>query len=106
MNIEPPGALDWLLLIVMGALAGAVNGLKSFAERGKTERLVVGAVEGATALFVTVTTFLILHSFLPLVAGINVPPLGLIGLSGAVAHIGLRQTIRMVLRMAENATRD
>lgn len=101
MNIEPPGALDWLLLIAVGALAGAVNGLRSFAERGKAERFIVGAMEGATALFVTVTTFLIIHSVFPVVFGVSLPSLGLIGISGAVAHIGLRQTIRMVMRISE-----
>lgn len=101
MNIEPPGAQDWLLLIAMGSLAGAVNGLKSFSERGKTERVIVGAIEGATALFVTITTFLILHSVVPVVFGVVLPPLGLIGISGAVAHIGLRQTVRMVMRLSE-----
>lgn len=101
INIEPPGVWEWIVLVVVGALAGAVNTLRSFAERGTTQAVIVGAVEGATALFVTVTTFLILHSFLPVLAGINVPSLGLIGLAGAIAHIGLRQTIRMVLRVVE-----
>jgi hypothetical protein len=101
MNIEPPGVGDWILLVLIGALAGAVNGLRSFAERGKTEKLIVGAVEGATALFVTVTTFLILHSVVPVVFGVTIPTIGLIGISGATAHIGLRQTIRLILRVSE-----
>lgn len=106
MNIEPPGVTEWLLLIAVGSLAGAVNGLRSFAARGKTERLIVGAVEGATALFVTITTFLILHSVVPVVFNVVLPPLGLIGISGAVAHIGLRQTIRMVMRATDRETKD
>jgi hypothetical protein len=101
MNIEPPALWDWIILILVGSLAGAVNALRGYAQRGRAERLVVGAVEGATALFVTVTTFLILHSVLPVAFGISIPSLGLIGLAGAVAHIGLRQTIRMVLRATE-----
>jgi hypothetical protein len=101
MNIEPPGVLDWALLVAVGALAGMVNGLRGYAQRGKTENMLVGAVEGVTALFVTVTTFLILHSLLPSMFGLNVPTLGLIGLSGATAHLGLRQTVRMVLRVTE-----
>lgn len=101
MNIEPPSVLHWLLLILVGAMAGAVNALRGYAQRGKAERLIVGAVEGATALFVTVTTFLILHSVLPVAFGVQIPPLGLIGLSGVVAHMGLRQTIRMVLRATD-----
>lgn len=101
MNIDPPSAMNWLLLILVGALAGAVNALRGYAQRGKTEHLIVGAVEGATALFVTVTTFLILHSVLPVAFGVQIPPLGLIGLSGVVAHMGLRQTIRMVLRATD-----
>lgn len=106
MNIEPPGALEWSLLLIVGALAGAVNGLRGYAQRGKTERLIVGAVEGATALFVTITTFLILHSVLPVAFGVSIPPLGLVGLSGAVAHLGLRQSIRLALRLTDRATRD
>lgn len=101
INIEPPGLLDWLLLVVMGCLAGAINGLKSYSERGKTERAIVGAVEGATALFVTVTTFLILHSLVPVVFNVQIPPLGLIGISGVTAHIGLRQTIKLAMRISE-----
>lgn len=101
MNIEPPGLWDWLLLIVVGALAGTINGLRSFSERGKTERLIVGAVEGATALFVTITTFLILHSVVPAMFNVVIPSIGLVGISGAVAHLGLRQTIRMVMRATE-----
>lgn len=101
MNIEPPAALDWLLLTLVGALAGAVNALRGYARRGKAERLIVGAVEGATALFVTITTFLILHSVLPVLFGVQIPALGLVGLSGAVAHIGLRQSIRLALRMVD-----
>jgi hypothetical protein len=106
MNIEPPGVWDWLLLVGVGALAGAINGLRSYAQKGRKESLLVGAIEGATALFVTITSFLILYSVLPVVFGISLPPLGLIGVSGAIAHIGLRQTIRMALRIAESNTRD
>jgi hypothetical protein len=106
MNIEPPGIWDWLLLVGVGALAGSINGLRRYAQRGQKESILVGAIEGATALFVTITCFLILYSVLPLAFGINLSSLGLIGISGAVAHIGLRQSIRMALRIAENTTRD
>jgi len=106
MNIEPPGIWDWLLLVGVGGLAGAINGLRRYAQKGQKETILVGAIEGVTALFVTITSFLILYSVLPPVFGISLPPLGLIGISGAIAHIGLRQTIRMALRVAENSTRD
>jgi hypothetical protein len=101
MNIEPPGTTDWLLLLLVGALAGLINGLRSYSQRGRTECLIIGAVEGVTALFVTITTFMILYSVVPGIFGKTVPTLGLIGLSGAVAHIGLRQTIRLVLRATD-----
>lgn len=101
MNIEPPGTLDWFLLTLVGALAGSINALRGYASRGAKERLIVGAVEGATALFVTITSFLILHSVLPVVFGVVIPPLGLIGISGVVAHIGLRQSIRLALRVVD-----
>lgn len=106
MNIEPPGTLEWILLIVVGALAGAVNALRSYASKGTKQAILIGAVEGATSLFVTVTSFLILHSLLPVILGVSLPALGLIGLSGAIAHIGLRQAIRFALRMADQATKD
>lgn len=106
IQIEPPDTLEWLLLLVVGALAGAVNALRSYAAKGTPQALIVGAVEGATALFATLVAFLILHSFVPAMFGVQIPVMGEIGLSGAVAHIGLRQSIRMVLRLAENATRQ
>lgn len=106
MNIEPPETWDWILLTLVGALAGAINALRGYAQRGKAERLIVGAVEGATALFVTITTFLILHSVLPVAFGVQIPALGLVGISGAVAHLGLRQSIRLVLRMADRTTQE
>jgi 4-amino-4-deoxy-L-arabinose transferase-like glycosyltransferase len=106
INIDPPNFLEWMLLLLVGALAGAVNALRRYATKGTPQALIVGAVEGATALFATIVTFLILHSFLPAMFGIQIPVLGMIGLSGAVAHIGLRQTIRLVLRIAENTTRE
>lgn len=106
MNIQPPGTLEWIALLLVGALAGAINTLRSYASRGTKQTLLVGAVEGATALFVTVVSFLILHSLLPVILGVRLPALGLIGLSGAIAHIGLRQSIRLALRMADQATRD
>lgn len=106
INIEPPNTWEWLLLLLVGALAGAVNALRSYAARGTPQALLVGAVEGATALFATIVTFLILHSFVPAMSGVQIPVLGEIGVSGAVAHIGLRQTIRLALRLADTATRD
>lgn len=106
MNIEPPGTAEYLVLIVVGSLAGAINALRSYAAKGTRQALLVGAVEGATALFVTITSFLILHSLIPVMFGVTVPALGLIGLSGAIAHIGLRQAIRLALRMADTVTKD
>ena len=101
MQIDPPGALDWLLLLVVGALAGAVNALKSYSQRGPAQATILGAVEGATALFVTIVTFLVLHSVLPVVSGIQIPSLGAIGLSGMVAHLGLRNAIKLVRRLTD-----
>lgn len=106
MNIEPPGTLEWIALLIVGALAGAINTLRSYAQRGTKQALLVGAVEGATSLFVTVVSFLILHSLLPVILGVSLPALGLIGLSGAIAHIGLRQSIRLALRIADQATKE
>ena len=106
MNIEPPGTLEWIALLIVGALAGAINTLRSYAQRGTKQALLLGAVEGATSLFVTVVSFLILHSLLPVILGVSLPALGLIGLSGAVAHIGLRQSIRLALRIADQATKE
>lgn len=106
INIEPPGTLEWIALLLVGALAGAINTLRSYAQRGTKQAMLVGAVEGTTSLFVTVVSFLILHSMLPVILGETIPALGLIGLSGAIAHIGLRQAIRLALRMADSATKE
>lgn len=106
IQIEPPNTWEWLLLLMVGALAGAVNALRTYARLGTPQAMIVGAVEGATALFATIVTFLILHSFVPAMFGMQIPVLGMIGLSGAVAHIGLRQSIRLALRMAEQGTRE
>jgi uncharacterized membrane-anchored protein len=101
MNIDPPGTENWLLLLLVGLLAGAVNALRGYAMQSRAERLIVGILEGATALFVTIVTFLILHSVLPAVFGVTLPPLGLIGISGMVAHIGLRQSVRLAMQIVE-----
>lgn len=106
MNIEPPGFTEYLMLIVIGGLAGVVNTLRSYASKGTGQALLIGALEGASALFVTVISFLILHFLLPAILGVSLPALGSIGLAGAIAHIGLRQSIRLALRMANNATKD
>jgi len=106
INIEPPNVWEWLLLLLVGGLAGAVNALRRYAKKGTPQALFVGAVEGATALFVTIVAFLILHSVLPVVFNVQIPVLGMIGLAGATAHIGLRQAIRIALRMAERTTRE
>lgn len=106
MNIDPPNTVEYIMLVVMGGFAGVVNALRSYAARGTKQALLVGAVEGASALFVTITSFLILHSLLPVILGVNLPALGLIGLSGAIAHIGLRQAIRLALRIADQATKE
>lgn len=104
--IEPPNSWEWMLLLLVGALAGAVNALRRYAAQGTTKALIVGAVEGMTALFVTIVAFLILHSVVPLLFGVQIPVIGIVGMSGAVAHIGLRQTIRIALRLAERSTRE
>ena len=111
MNIDP---LHWILLMIVGALSGAINALKASQQTGVNTRqmALIWAVEEATALFVTVNTFLVLHSFLPLLiamlsrffpesSAINVPTLGLIGLSGWVAHVGLWNCILLVRGMRE-----
>lgn len=101
MNIDPPGTLEWIALLIVGALAGAINTLRSYASRGTKQALLVGAVEGATALFVTVVSFLTLYHLLPEFTGRNLPALGLIGVSGVIAHIGLRQSIKMAIRWTD-----
>lgn len=106
INIDPPNTWEWILLLVVGALAGAVNAMRIYAAKGASQALIVGAAEGATAVFATLVVFLILHSFVPAMFGVQIPVLGAIGLSGAAAHIGLRQTIRLALRVAENSSRE
>lgn len=104
MNMEPPSGIDWTVLLLVGALAGAVNAMRSYAAEGQKRAMLLGAIEGATALFVTVVSFLIMHTFIPIMFGVSPHVLGLIGLSGAIAHIGLRQAIKLAIRMADSAT--
>lgn len=47
MNIDPPNAWEWILLLLVGALAGGVNALRSYAQKGTTQALVVGVVESS-----------------------------------------------------------
>lgn len=93
MNIEPPGTLEWIALLVVGALAGAINTLRSYAQRGTKRSPLVGAVEWVSAFFVTITSFLILYFLSPAILGVSLHPFGAIGLSGGIAHLGLRQAI-------------
>lgn len=106
MNIEPPAAWDWILLGIVGMLAGVVNTLKRYRERGEKEAALLWAVEVSTAMFVTVVSFLILYAFVPVTLGMNLRTLGLIGLSGLIAHVGIRQAIRFALKIADNATKE
>lgn len=106
MLIEPPGMMDWMLLSIVGILAGVVNALRRYKERGEKEAAILWAVEISTAMFVTVISFLILYAFVPVALGLNLRTLGLIGVSGLIAHIGIRQAIRFALKIADNATKE
>lgn len=111
MNIDP---LHWILLTIVGVLSGAINALKASQKTGVNTRqaMLIWVVEEATALFVTINTFLVLHSFLPLLIAVlsrffpeaiavKVPTLGLIGLSGWVTHVGLWNLILLVRGIRE-----
>lgn len=111
MKIDP---LYWMLLTTVGVFSGAINALKASQATGvnKRQMVLIWIVEEATALFVTVNTFIVLHSFLPLLiamlarffpaaAAINIPTIGLIGLSGWVTHVGLWNCILLVRGMRE-----
>lgn len=93
MNIEPPGTLEYILLVAVAGVAGAINALRSYASPGTKQPLIVAAVEWASAFFITVTSFLILHFLSPAILGVNLHALGSIGVSGIVAHLGLRRAI-------------
>lgn len=99
MMIEPPGLTDWLLLLALGTLAGAISALRGYSSaKTMADRLVVGVMEGATTVFVTITTFLLLHSLLPLL-NIHVSTVGLVAAGAMVAHFGLRETVLLILRI-------
>lgn len=102
MNIELPGTLEYITLVAVAGLAGAINALRSYASPGTRQPLIVAAVEWASAFFITVTSFLMLHFLSPAILGVNLHPFGSIGLSGIVAHLGLRQAILL----ARGITRD
>ena len=114
MNIEPPAGLDWALLLVVGAIAGAINALKAIQKKGLNlhQMILIWAVEVITAMFVTMNTFLMLDGFLPLFIAVlanyfpgafavRIPKLALIGLSGWLTHVGLWNLIVLVRGMRE-----
>lgn len=102
MNIEPPGLWDWIALTLIASIGGAVSALRTYARESPATRLILGAAEGATVIFVTITSFMVLRSVLPHF-NLQVPDLGLAGLSGWIAHLGLRNTIRLLLRISESS---
>lgn len=102
MNIEPPGLWDWIALTLIASIGGAVSALRTYARESRSTRVVLGAAEGATFIFVMITSFLILRTVLPNFS-LQVPDLGLAGVSGWIAHLGLRNTILILLRVAESS---
>lgn len=100
MDTPPPSGTELIALMVVGALAGAVNALKRFSAKGVPQSILIGATEGITALFVTIITYMILRSMEPELLGWKLDTFGMIGISGAVAHLGLRQSIRYASRLA------
>lgn len=112
--MKDPETLHWVLLAVMGTLSGAINALKASQKTGVNARqmALIWAVEEVTALFVTINTFLVLHSFLPLfvimlakffpaASTIDIPMMGLIGLSAWVTHVGLWNLLLLVRGIRE-----
>lgn len=114
MNIATPGTLEWILLVIVGMLAGSINAIKSCERTGLNSHQValIWTVELLTALFVTSTTFLVLHGFMPLLIAllsgyfpsaekVNIPVMALIGLSGWVTHVGLWNLLQLVRGIRE-----
>ena len=104
MNIEPPGTPEYILLVTVAGVAGAINALRSYASPGTKQPLIVGAVEWASAFFITVTSFLMLHFLSPAILGVSLPAYGSIGLAGIVAHLGLRQAILLARGICDKGT--
>jgi len=98
MNIEPPGTLDWLLLTMLGIMAGLINALRGMQVRRKTDWLLI-SIALLSALFAEITTFLILHSLLPVVFGVVINNYGLAAMSAMVAYIGMKQSILLALKI-------
>lgn len=114
MNIEPPGTLEWTLLVIVGLLAGMINAIKSCEQTGLNihQIALICTVELLTAQFVTSTTFLVLHGFIPLLVAllagyfpaaekVKIPVMALIGLSGWVTHVGLWNLLQLVRGIRE-----
>lgn len=102
MTSRIPSNVEIALLFVVGAMAGAIGALQEYRKGGPRQSFIIGALEGLTAVFATVVSFLCLWSFLPVFIDRDVHNLGLIGLSGAIAHMGLRKTIRYLLARFAN----
>lgn len=100
MVIEPPAIQDWLLLLALGTLAGAISALRGYSNAAtRADKVVLGLIEGATALFVAITTFLLLYSLLPVLVGVRLSTFGLVAASALVAHFGLRETVLLIVRL-------
>lgn len=93
MNIDSPGTLEYIALVAVAGGAGAINALRGYARPGTKQPLIVAAVEWASAFFITVSSFLVLHFLSPAILGVSLHVYGSIGLSGIIAHTGIRQSI-------------
>lgn len=98
VNIVPPGPLEWALLAFLGSMAGLLNALYGIQRRRKTDWLVV-SIAMLSAIFAAVTTFLILHSLLPVLLGVAFNNYGLVAFSAVVAHLGLKESIDLAMKI-------
>lgn len=104
MNIDPLGTPEYILLVAVAGVAGAIKALRSYALPGTKQPPIVVAVEWASVFFITVTSFLILHYLSPAILGVSLPAYGSIGLAGIVAHLGLRQAILLARGICDKGT--
>lgn len=99
MNIEPPGLLDWLVLALIALVGGAANALRTYARAKKSVRIVLSIAELMTFCLVMFTSFMVLRWALPSLFGWQVQDSVVSALAGWTAHIGIRNTILMLMRL-------
>jgi hypothetical protein len=110
-----PDTTNWVLLSAVALIGGGINALKAYRSKSSFGDWVVWILEFLTTIFVTWLSYLMLSDFWPLIYDLirlfapslpkemRLPVAGLVALSGGIAHMGLRGTIKLILRIPDRS---